>query len=171
MGKQINYYIGYKEFLLVAQAALDNGCVIYRNSFNNGEWQLSSGTDIKIINEKCNSYIFYLPNTNEYIQGSDNARLNSIQAGFSIPQNHIIYKNRLYLETGLYNKYGEYIYRSEEITKIYNKLVCIVKKIAPYTEVEHFVLNTLYEGQKFKSKKYITDEYLVMVQNEDYILG
>lgn len=171
MGKQINYYIGYNDFLLVAQVALDNGCVIFREYCENEKLQLSSGTDVSFINEKYNRYFFYLSSAGEYIHNSDNANLNSIQAGFSIPHNHIIYSNRLYLTTGLYNKEDKFVYRSEEITKVYNKLVRVVKKIAPYREVEHFVLNPLYEGQKFKSKKYITDEYLLMAQNEDYILG
>lgn len=171
MGRQINYYIGYKEFLLVAQAALDYGCVIYRRSFENGNWQLSCGTDLNFIKEKYPNYIFYLHNAGEFIYGSDNVCLNSIEAGFSIPNGHIINRNRLYVVTGLYDDECKYVYRSDEITKIYNKLVRVIKKIAPYTEVEHFVINKLYEGEKFKSKKYISAEYLLLVKNENYILG
>lgn len=171
MGKQINYYIGYNEFLSVAQTALDYGCEIYRKSFENGKWQLSKGTDINIIDEKCRSYIFYLPEAGEFIEASDKTGLNSIEAGFSIPSGNTIYRSRLYVETGRYNDEGEYIYHSEEITRIYNKLVRAVKKIAPYTEVEHYVVNPLYEGEKFKTKEYISAGYFLLVQNEDYILG
>ena len=32
MGKQINYWMGYEDFLQVAQAALDCGCVIIKKS-------------------------------------------------------------------------------------------------------------------------------------------
>ncbi len=171
MGKQINYYIGYNEFLSVAQAALDCGSVIYRKSFEKGKWQLSKGTDINIIDENCRSYYFYLPEAGEFIEASDKTGLNSIEAGFSIPSGNTIYRSRLYVETGRYNDKGECIYRSEKITRIYNKLVRVVKKIAPYTEVEHYVVNPLYEGEKFKTKEYISAWYLLLVQNENYILG
>ena len=50
MGKQINYYMGYTDFLKVAQAAIDSGCVIYRHSKENGKWQLSCGNTLDIIN-------------------------------------------------------------------------------------------------------------------------
>ena len=47
----------------------------------------------------------------------------------------------------------------------------VVKKTAPYMEVEHFVVNPMYEGKKFKNKKYISPEYYDLAQNKGYILG
>ncbi len=180
MGKQINYYMGYTDFLKVAQAAVDCGCVIYRHSKESGKWQLSCGNTLDIIKEDCRDYFFHLSelgdididviNGNQHI--SSNSLLKVIEAGFSIADNDFkcIYRNRLYVPTGIY-KDSSLISRSEMITKIYSRLVRIVKKIAPYTEVEHYVLNPMYVGEKFKSKEYISSQCLELVQNENFKLG
>lgn len=57
------------------------------------------------------------------------------------------------------------------LTKVYNKPVRVVKKTAPYTEFEHFVVNPVYVGEKFKSKEYISSELYELVQSKDYKLG
>lgn len=181
MGKQINYYMGYRDFLTVAQAALNSDCIIYRQSFENGKLKLISGATLEIITPNCCRYYFHNPvignfdieliSEKQYV--SYNSLLNVIEAGFSIPneEKHIIASNRLYVITGLYDDDGNWASRSDMLTKVYNKLVRVVKKTAPYTEVEHLVVNPLYEGEKFKSKQYISSEYYDLVQNKDYILG
>ena len=179
MGKQINYYMGYRDFLSVAQAALNSGCIIYRRSFENDKW--ISGTTLDSITPNCRKYYFHYPaignfdveliSDKQYVPYD--SLLNVIEAGFSIPneEKHLIVSNRLYVITGRYADDGNWVPRSEMLTKVYNKLVRVVKKIAPYTEVEHFVVNPMYEGKKFKRKKYISSDYYDLVQNKDYILG
>lgn len=181
MGKQINYYMGYKEFLSVAQAALNCGCIIYRRSLENGKWKLISGTTLDTIKPNCCRYYFHSPaignfdidliSEKQYVPFD--SLLNAIEAGFSIPneEKHFVASSRLYVITGRYEDDGNWVSRPDMLTKVYNKLVRVVKKIAPYTEVEHFVVNPMYEGKKFKSKKYITSDYYDLVQNKDYILG
>ncbi|MCH5251318.1 MAG: hypothetical protein J1E98_15380 [Lachnospiraceae bacterium] len=183
MGKQINYYMGYNDFLSVAQAALNSGCIIYRHSLENGKWKLFGGTTLDTVKDNCCRYYFHIPSIGNFDieQKSDNqyvsnkSLLNVIEAGFSIPtpkgKNYLIVSNRLYVITGQYADDDNWVSRSELLTKTYNKLVRIVKKTAPYTEVEYFVVNPMYEGKKFKSKKYISSDYYDLVQNKDYILG
>lgn len=181
MGKQINYYIGYEDFLSVAQAALDSGCIIYRQSFENGKFKLISGTTLDTIRPNCTGYYFHNPEIGnfdiELISEKQyvpyDLLLNAIEAGFSIPkeEKHLIMSNRLYVITGLYADNGDWVSRSDMLTKLYNQLVRVVKKKAPYTEVEHFVVNPMYEGKKFKSKKYISSDYYDLVKNKEYILG
>lgn len=181
MGKQIKYYMGYQDFLSVAQAALDSDCIIYRHSFENGKWRLTGGTTLDMIKQNCRDYYFHNPaisNIDIDLQ-SDNQHfsydslLNVIEAGFSIPNEnkHLIISNRLYVATGRYTSDGDWVSRSDLLTKIYNRLVRVVKKTAPYTEVEHFVVNPLYEGKKLIRKKYISADYYDLAQNRDYVLG
>ena len=181
MGKQINYYMCYKDFLSVAQAALNCGCIIYRHSFENGKWKLIGGTTLDTVKENCWRYYFHNPaigdfdieliSDNQYV--SNDSLLNVIEAGFSFPnkEKHLISSNRIYVISGRYADDGNWVSQFDLLTEIYNKLVRVVKKTAPYTEIEHFVVNPMYEGKKFKSKKYISSEYYDLVQNKDYILG
>ena len=180
MGKQINYYMGYQPFLSVAQAALNSGAVIYRHAYENKTWQMIGGTSLDIVREDTQRYYFHFPDDGaleiEDIYGNQhpslNSRLHLIEAGFSLPnpEKRLLTSKRLYVITGRYED-GIWIPRSDLLTKIYNRLVRVVKKAAPYTEVEHYVVNPMYEGQRFITKEYITPEYLHLAQNEDYILG
>lgn len=181
MGKQINYYMGYKDFLSVAQSALDSGAVIYRHAYENKKWQMIGGTSLDVIKEDTQEYYFHFPADGEMVindiygnqHPSNTAKLHMIQAGFSRPnhEKHLLTSNRLYVISGRYDEDGIWVPRSDLLTKIYNRLVRVVKKIAPYTEVEHFVVNSIYEGEKFKTKKYISSEYFDLAQNKDYTLG
>lgn len=180
MGKQINYYMGYNDFLPIAQAALDSGCIIYKRCWVDGKFKVISGTSLDMIEKDYYSYWFYLPEAGSLdIEEKDGdqdidffSMLNVISAGFSIvdEEKHIIRSGRLYVQTGLYTNSGNWIARSDALTKVYNKLCRIAKKAAPYIEIEHFVPNPYFVG-KIKSKKYISPEYCKLVQNEDYILG
>ena len=57
MGKQINYWAGYDDFLKIAQAALDCGCIIIKKS----KGELLYGQTLDIITEHEYSYWFYVP--------------------------------------------------------------------------------------------------------------
>lgn len=178
MGKQINYYMGYKDFLAVAQVAIDSNCTIYRRSYANGHWVITSGRTLDIVSENHRDYFFYDPQSGEIAIENKNknqcisslSRLNIIEAGFSIPNNNQLIRNRLYIITGLYDD-GNWAARSESITKLYNKLVRIVKKVAPYTEFDHCVVNPMYEGELHKTKEYITPFYLSVVKTTKLKLG
>ena len=152
MGKQINYYMDYESFLKVAQAALDEGCLIIRDESKPEPPKPSN--DLSVITEKWMRYGFYLPELAdlEYgIDSSGNFHVNKsfnqlslavIEASFS---KKLIGKGdgtpfvstaRLYIPTGNYIKDGEWNARSERITKIYNKLARLVKKMAPSISLE-----------------------------------
>ncbi|MDE5940268.1 MAG: hypothetical protein K2H37_14470 [Lachnospiraceae bacterium] len=179
MGKQINYYMGYQDFLSVAQAALDCGCIIYRHAYEDGRWNLIGGTTLDIVKPNCRRYYFHIPALGSFDRKlvSDNAYLSDdslfcvIEAGFTIPGKQEMDKNRLYIVTGRYTDDGCWVSCPDMLTKVYNKLVWVVKKTAPYTEFEHFVVNPMYEGEKFKSKEYISPEFYELVQSKDYKLG
>lgn len=93
MGKQINYYMDYESFLKVAQAALDEGCLILRNEYTSE--QQTPGSDLSVITENCLNYYFYVPDLGEldfrtnsmgkhYVKyGFNDAALAIIEAGFS----------------------------------------------------------------------------------------
>lgn len=57
MGKQINYWLKYEEFLQIAQAALDCGCIIIKPDSE----EIRYGQSLDIITEDECRYYFYLP--------------------------------------------------------------------------------------------------------------
>lgn len=56
MGKQINYWLGYTDFLQIAQSALDCGCVIIKPVSE----KLIYGQTLDIVTENQHRYYFYL---------------------------------------------------------------------------------------------------------------
>lgn len=177
MGKQLNYWMDYDSFLLVAQKALDLGCTIVKEDRDTG--RVTESREIGVIvphGNRCRaSYYFHLPeageleiqtaNGKEFLRagftGSGNA---VIEAGFSLikdegtgvcgtKRKREIYSARLYCITGYYDENGEYIPRPECLTKVYDSLVRYVKKLAPYTE-----------------SGYITKTCLDLVNSEGYKL-
>lgn len=71
MGKQINYWMGYDDFVLLAKKALEIGCVIYRRRAEE-DGKLAFGRDISVVVPEVNGYAFYLPEAGEiYIKTLD----------------------------------------------------------------------------------------------------
>ena len=180
MGKQLNYYMGYDEFITVAQAASDNGCTIISRTYENNRWNIKRGDPVDIVSDDQRDYFFVTDDADDDIFDesdgcylSEKTRLNVIEAGFSIPDSkkRLIMKNRLYLSSGVYDANGSFVKCSDTTARVYNKLARIVRKLAPYTEVSHLAVNPLYENQKITSEKYITPYYLSLVKMGDYILG
>lgn len=148
MGKQINYFMDYESFLKVAQAALDEGCLILKSE-HTPEKQTPSA-DLSVITKNHLNYYFYLPELGELEYKKDNAgnyyvnfgyndaALSIIEAGFSRKTEDTkgITPNRLYSITG-FHKDGEWVARPERLEKVYNKLVRVVKKVAPQTAIEY----------------------------------
>ena len=58
MGKQINYWPGYEDFLQIAEASLDCGCVIIRYAAGR---ELVYGRTSDIVTADWYRYFFYVP--------------------------------------------------------------------------------------------------------------
>lgn len=99
-----------------------------------------------------------------------------IQASFSKKNDKtkIITRGRLFVISGYYDEQDEYILRPECVTKIYNKLVGIVKKIAPYTVlIDKYVStkdDTYLKELEWRHKEYISPEYLDLKECKNYKL-
>lgn len=62
MGKQINYWLGYEDFLKIAQAALECGCVIIKNASGTRMY----GQTLDFVTEHEHYYWFYVPEAGTY---------------------------------------------------------------------------------------------------------
>lgn len=185
MGKQINYWMEYDSFLLLAQKALDLGCIIYHEDRKQGI--VCHGENLNIITKENNQYFFYFPEAGEIcitesgkskticgFNGNENV---IIEAGYSYihdaPQKEIL-RNRLYCSTGYYDTSGEFVYRPECLDKVYGCLARFAKKIAPYTEITDIIVSSRNEdyGQKseWRHKEYITP-FCLERRNSGYRLG
>ncbi len=151
MGKQINYYIDYENFIFIAQKALQNGCKIIKKV--NEKYIISS--DISIVTKDCNMYYFYFPNAGDLIltKGSSGERIENksynalIEAGYSYIDdvNKKIIGSRLYIISGYYDDNEQWIPRPECLEKVYNRLAYSVRKMTiRYYAVEKF-LNLIRE--------------------------
>ncbi len=140
MGKQLNYYMGYDEFITAAQAASDNGCTIISRAYGNKSWNIRRGTPVDIVSDHQRDYFFVTDDADndifDEINGcyiSEKTRLNVIEAGFSITDSkkRLIVKNRLYLASGVYDTTGSFVKCSDKNVKVYDKLARIARKLAP----------------------------------------
>lgn len=199
MGKQINYWMDYDNFLLLARKAIDLGCTIVKEDFDSGK--VIESSDISIVTSFCenlpnNCCYFHLPEAGEIkthmVNGKE--RLESllsangnalIEASYSFIVNEPtgvcgnrrkkeIRRARIYCTTGYYDENGEWIPRPECLTKAYNSLARYVKKIAPYTEIVDVRTSMKDENYgeeyEYRHKEYITKTCLDMRNNEGYKL-
>ena len=185
MGKQINYYMGYDEFKMLAEQAIKSGCIIVKKE--NGKFV--RGNSVEIITQDCNKYYFYLPEAGDlevqmngdykFIGGYNSSGNVVIEASYSIVNHEEkkIHRARLFSITGYDDKNGNSIGRPECIKKLYDKLVRIVKKLAPYTEfVDEIQVSCpssedYMKTREWKHKEYITKELLSLKENDDYKMG
>lgn len=181
MGKQINYYMEFKDFRKLAQYALDIGCMICK--LENGE--IVTGNSVDIVLPDYKKYFFYLPEAEKMlIQLQDDKQQIGgynkygnvvIEADFSRiwHDRKEISRGRLFLSTGYYNDQGKRIDCAECMIKIYEQLKRKVKKIAPYTEMIDFITDYSSEEYKqieWKHKEYITQELFKLHVNNSYKL-
>ena len=61
MGKQINDYIGYEDFLKVAEQAVKSGCKILKKEHG----KIVRGNSSEMLTPDSNRYYFYLPEAGE----------------------------------------------------------------------------------------------------------
>lgn len=184
MGKQINYWLGYEDFLQIGQAALDCGCVIIKPVSG----KLVYGQNLDMITESEHDYYFYVPEAgkltgrsipfdDERAIGNYSAEDNTIiRAGFSHrnDEKKELVRSRLFVISGYYDGKGEYVPRPECVTKIYNRLVRIVKKVAPYTELTDTYISVRDEDylqkKEWKHKEYISPQFLQLRSLQNYKL-
>lgn len=183
MEKQINYWLGYEDFLQIAQVALDSGCIIIRPDFE----KLIYGQTLDMITENKRQYYFYLPEAGKLmaqqipLQGRQaigyNAAGNTvIEAGFSFvhDEKKKITRSRLFVISGYYDENRDYIARPECLTKMYHKLVRVVKKKAPYTELTDYIVSTrdsdYLQEKEWKHKEYISPSCLALKVSRNYKL-
>lgn len=177
MGKQINYYMEYDSFILLAQKAIELGCEIIRDS-NEG---IKKGHSTEVILKDSIRYYFHFPEAGSYKineqwgkeridYGYNASGITLIEAGYSAinKDNKYIIRARIYCITDYYDSDGNLIKRPECVTKIYDSLARYVKKIAPYTEVEYRPANPNFD--KVKRKIYITPKCLALVRELNYSL-
>ena len=99
-----------------------------------------------------------------------------IQAGFSFKNDEAkkITRSRLFVISGYYDDKGEYVARPEYVTKVYNKLVRVVKRIAPYTELTDTYISSRDEDylqeKEWKHKEYISPRFLQLKMSQNYKL-
>ena len=165
MGKQINYYMEYESFLIVAQKALDLGAVIVKRT---PEGKIVHSSDLSIVVPECGRYVFHFPqfaplvihdleNGQQKIDGYATASGNAmVEAGFSWCEGRTIGRARLFVQSGYYCN-SEYISRSAEMTSVFDKLVRLVKKLTKYQLVPGYTC-----------KEYISPYYQDLVENHGY---
>lgn len=183
MGKQINYWLGYEDFLKIAQAALDCGCVIIKSVSGKPVY----GQTLDIVTENERGYYFHVPEAGELsgrpipleaaaIGGYTAFGNTVIEAGFSFKNDETkeIFRSRLFVISGYYDDGGEYVPRPECVTKTYNKLARIVKKLAPYTELTDTYVNTRDDGylqaKEWRHKEYVSPQFLQLKAYQNYKL-
>lgn len=171
MGKQLNYWMDYDSFVLLAKKALELGFVIYRRKADkNGK--LVFGTNIDVVTKDEKDYFFYLPDAGEIVISVCNGRetVNHgigkgsdviIEAGYSYvnEKDKKITRSRIYCTTGYYDDERVFVERPEALAKAYNSLARYIKKLAPYTELHELRIGLKDDnyGQTFE---YIHKEYL-----------
>ena len=175
MGKQINYYMEYDSFILLAKKAIELGCELFPFS----DEHLKRGYSPDIISKDNRCYCFHIPEAGDIeteqhrgeecvVRGYNTSGSTIIEAEFSFinSKEKFITRSRIYCITDYYDADGNLIKRPDCVTKVYDSLARYVKKLAPYTEVEYRPANPLYD--KVKRKMYITPKCLTLVREQDY---
>lgn len=179
---QINFWMEYDAFVQVAQAALSYGCVIIKKT---ADGKHISGTDISMISKDAQSYYFYVPEAGafpvETIHGYEFiahgvSALTVILADYSIISEgeKEITRGRLYTSPEEFGE-NDYVSRPDCVTNIYNKLVELVKKLAPYTEFTDTYISTketeFLQEKAWVRKEYISPQILQQKMKENYVLS
>lgn len=190
MGKQINYYLEFENFKVLAQKALELGCEIVREDLSKFEkTKVTVSRDLNILTDEPGAvFHFHLPEAGkleiknyecgERLGANFNECGNSvIEAGYSRinDDEKKVYSSRLYLTTGYYDKNENFIYRPDCIVKVYNTLARYIKKLAPYTELTDTYISMRSENYlqpvEYQHKEYVTPFCLDLRENKGYKLG
>lgn len=183
MGQQINYYMGYSDFLHIAQLAFNSGCVLLKRA--NGK--IVQGDSIRIVTPDTNRYYFYFPeagklkikvrNKEEHFDNLYSSGNAVIEASYSVVdhENKRISRARLFSMTGCYDEDGHWNNRPECVKRVYDKLLRAVKKAAPYTEIVDLFVSTSEEDylktKEWRHMEYITAELLSLKRDNGYKLS
>ena len=178
MGKQINYWMEYESFLLLAQRAVELGCTVMKEDAG----KVIESADVGVVTPDQQVYYFHLPEAGvaavhvcggrERVDHGFSASGNAlIEAGYSfISEDKEIRRARIYCITGYYDGNGAYIARPECLTKVYSALARYVKKLAPCTELVDTRISmrdeTYGEEYEYRHKEYVTKACLELVSRE-----
>lgn len=139
MGKQMTYYMSFREFLQVAQVALEEGCVLLP------AWHTPEPPtplrDLSGIDPSRGSWFFLLPGAPEptfvrdrngdYFLSKITLDTHLIETGFSVQNERGLWSwERLYIATYAVED-GALVPRTEEATRIYDRLARLVRKLCP----------------------------------------
>lgn len=184
MGKQINYWMDYDNFLSLSQKALDLGCTIVKEDLDQGRVIESESISLITPYETYSrtSYYFHLPEAGEiriltadgkdYLDYGFTATGNAmIEADYSliideptgaagIRRKKEIHRARIYCISGYYDENEKYIPRPDCLTNVYNSLARFIKKLAPSTKIPQYT-----------HKAYITPTCLTLVNQAGYKLS
>ena len=160
MGKQINYWMDYDNFLLVAQMAVDLGCTVVKEDLKLGK--VIESKDAGIITPYGTSnypgYYFHLPEAGDIRILTVNGK-ECLDYGYTATGN-----------SGYHDENKKDIPRPDCLTKVHNSLVKYVKKAAPYTVFVEIFISTKDENHgeafEYRHKEYITKTCLNLVNNE-----
>lgn len=175
MGRQTHFYMEREIFIQLAQAALNLGCVIIKESGN----KLVSATDTSIITAGCSQYYFYLPEAGEFNKdlplGCYNANGNVvIEAGYTTKSDGALRRSRLYMMGGYAGENG-FVEHPECLETLYKKLVKHMKKLTMHIAIPADKISTrlnYYADPTDRSHKiYITDRLFHQLQKPDCILS
>ena len=164
MGKQINYHMKYESFLVVAQSALDKGCVIFKEYGG----RVLQSKDISIVTRDCRDYYFHLPEAGEVkwkLWNTLKGDIERIDRVYTSTGNSIIEAgfggSRLYVISGYYDDDEIWIPRPDCITKVYHSLVRVVKKVAPCRR--YMIKGTrIHDGTEYEARcmEYVCNDSL-----------
>lgn len=174
--------MGFKDFIKVAQFALDLGCVICREENK----KIICSNHIDIVTPSVKRYFFYLPEAGELRVRTENRRKEIggynasgnvlIEAGISYVKHDrkTITRGRLFSITGYYDESGNWMGRPECVKKAYDKIARKVKKTAPFTEIAEIITDFStddYGQTEWKRKEYISPELLELKMRKGYKLS
>ena len=139
MGKQTTYYMSFREFLEVAQIALEEGCALLPDR-HTPEIPVPA-YDLSAIDPAWGSWFFLLPGAPEptflrdrngdYFLRDGELDTYLIETGFSVKGEQGLWGwARLYIATDMLSD-GALVPRTEEATRIYDRLVRRVRKLCP----------------------------------------
>ena len=163
-----------KAILLTAQE--NNSPVILGVSEGAGKYMGGYDVVVGMVNGLIKDQNITVPVALHLDHGSYEHCYKCIEAGFSsiYDNKKEITRSRLFVISGYYNETGKYIARPKCLTQTYQKLVHIVKRIAPYTEITDHIISTqnndYLQQREWIHKEYISASCLKLKASKNYKL-
>ncbi|MBE5797223.1 MAG: hypothetical protein E7327_07590 [Clostridiales bacterium] len=143
--KQINYYMDYESFRLLAQKALDEGCSILLNELTDAPQ--CPARDLRIVTPEHTRYFFCAPGFEpEFVRArdgrfypdlSDMRMVMMLEAGYSAVQpDGLITRERLFSASNAVVGF-RLVPRPAEVGRLYDTLARLVRRLAPLRAYTH----------------------------------